>query len=50
MKNNKKYGGVSRAIKNTGATSSELTSLVIILAVISVLTLISIEILKTKFQ
>jgi len=50
MKNNKKNGGVSRAIRNTGATSSELISLVIIISFITALTLISVEILKNKFQ
>ena len=49
MKNNKKHG-TSLAIRNTGATSNELISLVIILAFITTLTLISVEILKNKFQ
>lgn len=50
MKNNKKHCRISQAIKNTGASSSELISLVIILALITTLTLISIQVLKNKFQ
>ena len=50
MESNKTHGGVCRAIKNTGASSSELISLVIILALITTLTLISIQVLENKFQ
>ena len=50
MKNNKRNSGIFLPIRNTGASSNEFIRLVITLAFLFTLSLISIEILKNKFQ